>query len=169
MPESTSGGVYLPGLGEGVYLPACLVPGGGGVPACLPGPGGEGVYLPGPGGFTWSRGVPAWSGGVPGPGGCTWSHGGTCLVPGGCTCLVRGGVPAWSGGCTCLVLGGCTWSGTPPPTVDRMTHAYENITLPQTSFAGGNNRKNAYFDGKCELGFGKLDAREAEICTCSTS
>ena len=24
--------------------------------------------------------------------------------------------------------------------VDRMTHAYENITLPQTAFAGGNNR-----------------------------
>ena len=28
--------------------------------------------------------------------------------------------------------------GQVPPPVDRMTHAYENITLPQTSFAGGN-------------------------------
>ena len=86
----------------------------------LPGPGG--VYLPGPGG------VPAWSGGC------------TCLVPGGCTCLVRGGVPAWSGEVYLPGLGGggCTWSGISPP-VDRMTHAYENITLPQTSFAGGNN------------------------------
>ena len=27
------------------------------------------------------------------------------------------------------------------PTVDRMTHASENITLPQTSFAGGNNQQ----------------------------
>ena len=25
------------------------------------------------------------------------------------------------------------------PPVDRMTHASENITLPQTSFAGGKN------------------------------
>ena len=26
------------------------------------------------------------------------------------------------------------------PPVDRMTHASENITLPQTSFAGGKNQ-----------------------------
>ena len=29
---------------------------------------------------------------------------------------------------------------TPPPTVNRMTDACENITLPQTSFAGGNKK-----------------------------
>ena len=28
----------------------------------------------------------------------------------------------------------------PPPPVDRMTHMCKNITLPQTSFAGGKNR-----------------------------
>ena len=83
----------------------------------------------------------------------TLCSGGLCLVLGGCTwsggwCLVQGGVcsggGAWSQGGApgpggvCLVWGGCTWSGT-PPLVDRMTHASENITLPQTSFAGGNN------------------------------
>ena len=37
----------------------------------------------------------------------------TCLVPGGCTRLVRGGYLVW-GGSTCLVLRGCTclvWGG----------------------------------------------------------
>ena len=28
----------------------------------------------------------------------------------------------------------------PPTTMDRMTDAYENITLPQTSFAGGKKK-----------------------------
>ena len=64
------------------------------------------MYLPGLGGY------------LPGLGGCT--------CPGGCTCLVRGGVPG---------SGGCTWSrgvylpgprgGVPgqvlPPAVDRHT------------------------------------------------
>ena len=78
-------------------------------------------------------------GGVPGPWGVYLVLGG---VPG------PGGVPGSGGGCTWSR--GCTWSGgvylvpgvylvrySPP--VDRMTHAYENITLPQTSFAGGKN------------------------------
>ena len=53
-------------------------------------------------------------------------------------CLVRRGVCAWSGG-GCLILGGvCSQGGvvsqhalrqTPP--VNRITHACENITLPQ--------------------------------------
>ena len=57
----------------------------------------------------------------------------------------RGGVCPGVGGCLtggCLPRG-CTWSWgvylvrySPPP-VDRMTHASENITLPQTSFASG--------------------------------
>ena len=64
-------------------------------------------------------GVPS-LGGVPGLGGCTWSWG---------VYLVLGGVPGPGGG--------CTWSGTPP--VNRMTNRCKNITLPQTSFAGGNN------------------------------
>ena len=52
-------------------------------------------------------------GGVPGPGGCTWS-GGVYLAP--------GGVPAQE----------------PPPLwTEFLTHASENITLSQTSFAGG--------------------------------
>ena len=102
----------------------CLVRGGvpawsrGGVPAWS-----RGGYLPGP------RGVY-----LPGPGGCTCLvRGGACLVPGGCTCLVPGGVPAWSQG--------GTWSGTPPspPWTEFLSYPSENITLPQTSFAGGNN------------------------------
>ena len=28
---------------------------------------------------------------------------------------------------------------TPPPPTERLKHAFENITLPQTSFAGSNN------------------------------
>ena len=72
--------------------------------------------------------------------------------PGGCTCL--GGVSGPRGvylvlaGCTCPE--GCTWSGGVPgpgggvpaqvlPSVNRMTDRCKNITLPQTSFAGGNN------------------------------
>ena len=185
-----SGGVYLPGprggvpawSGGRVYLPGpgggctCLVLGGvpawsGGVPAwlggwgctCLvwgvylPGPGGvylpgpRGVYLPGPGGRVY----------LSGPGGCT------CLVWGvpawlggwGCTCLVwgvylpgpggvylpgPGGVclPGPGGGCTCLVPGGVPGQALRPPPLwtEFLTHASENITLPQTSFAGGNNK-----------------------------
>ena len=116
----------------------------------------------------WGGGVPARGGctcqgdctcqGVYLPGGCT------CLgvyLPGGCTCLgmyLLGGVPAW--GCTCpgvYLPGGCvharrvylpggvpaqggTCPGTPPsPWTEFLTHASENITLTQTSFAGGKN------------------------------
>ena len=53
--------------------------------------------------------------GVPGPGVCTWSQR---------VYLVRGG--------------GGTCPGNPPP-VNRMTDRCKNITLPQTSFAGGKN------------------------------
>ena len=65
-------------------------------------------------------------GGAPGAEGFTWS-GGTWS---------QRGVPG---------PGGCTWSGgclprySPPPWTEFLTHASENITLPQTSFAGGNN------------------------------
>ena len=61
------------------------------------------------------------------PGG-VWS-GGVYLVPGGVPglggCLLPGGVPG-PGGCQV------------PPPVNRMTNRCKNITLPQTSFAGGN-------------------------------
>ena len=83
---------------------------------------------------------------MPGPRGCAWSQG-EGLVLGGCLLqgvgLLQGGVPgprgcAWSCGGV-PGLGGVVHlvSHSPPP-VDRMTHASENITLPQTSFAGGN-------------------------------
>ena len=63
-------------------------------------------------------------GGVPGPGG-------VYLVP---------GVPGAPGpGGVYLVHGGGVYLVRYSPPVDRMTHAYENITLPQTSFAGGKN------------------------------
>ena len=68
---------------------------------------------------------------------------GGCICPGGCTCqgvYLHVGVYLPRGvymprGCTCP--GGCTCRGTPP--VNRMTDRCKNITLPQTSFAGGNN------------------------------
>ena len=56
--------------------------------------------------------------------------GGVYLVPGGGEYLVPGGgVPGPGGGY--LVPGGGTWSGTPPPPVNRITHTCKNITLPQ--------------------------------------
>ena len=70
----------------------------------------QGVYLPG--------GVPAQV--------CT-CQGGTC--PGGCTC--PWGVPArGGGGVLAQVLS----------IVNRMTDRCKNITLPQTSFAGGKKK-----------------------------
>ena len=74
------------------------------------------------------------------------SKGGTCLVPGG-ACLVWG-VPAWSLGVHvprgCLT--GPGWGVVSqhalrlnPQWTEFLTHASENITLPETSFAGGNN------------------------------
>ena len=54
---------------------------------------------------------------------------------------MRTAVGCVSGGCTWSRR--CTWSrgGTVPgnPPVNRMTDRCKNITLPQTSFAGGNN------------------------------
>ena len=123
------------------------------------------------GGRTWSRGggwcTCSWGGGVcsggrrcgvPGLGGvsapvgwCTWSCGG-CVCSGGGVCLLGGGgVPG---------PGGCTWSGgvylvrhSPNPPVDRMTHASENITLPQTSFAGGNQPSGLHSPtAHCQIG-----------------
>ena len=74
-----------------------------------------------------SRGVYLVTGGV-------LSHrgGGVFLVTGG-VLSHRGGVPGPGGVCS---RGGVPGQVLPPP-VDRMTHAYENITLPQTLFAGG--------------------------------
>ena len=81
--------------------------------------------VPGLGGVPGSGGVPG-PGGVPGLGRCTRSHGGWgCTWSGGCT-WSQGGLPGPRG-----------VSGTPP--VNRMTNRCKNITLPQTSFVGGNN------------------------------
>ena len=77
--------------------------------------------------------------------------GGYCLVPG--ECLLPGGVSAPRRGC---LLPGGAWSWGVPgpgglggggipacteadPPVNRMTDRCKNITLPQTSFAGGKN------------------------------
>ena len=95
--------------------------------------------------LTVSPSVLCSGGGVPvrgaGLGGCLFGG----LVWGGAWsggCLLQGG--AWSGGC--LVRGMPAWSrgevvsqhGRPPP-VNRMTDRCKNITLHQTSFAGGKN------------------------------
>ena len=120
--------------------------------------------VPGPGGCTWSQG---WGvGDVPGSRG-TWSQGGVYLVLGGVpgprgVYLVPGGC-TWSGGCTLsqggvpgprgvyLVPGGVPGPGGHLPRysplwTEFLTHAYENITLPQTSFAGGNKVSNSKID-----------------------
>ena len=68
--------------------------------------------------------------GVHGPGGA-WSWG--VHGPGGC--MVLGG--AWSKGVG-GVIPSCT-EAAPSPPVNRMTNRCKNITLPQTSFAGGKN------------------------------
>ena len=56
---------------------------------------------------------------MPAPGGSAWSRG----VP----------VPGWGG----VVSQHALWQT--PPWTKFLTHASENITLPQTSFAGGKN------------------------------
>ena len=43
------------------------------------------------------------------------------------------------GGCTCLDPGGGVPAQVLPLWTEFLTHASENITLPQTSFAGGEN------------------------------
>ena len=63
--------------------------------------------------------------GVPGPGGGAWSRG---SAPGGGCLVWRGGIPA------------CTETD-PPLWTEFLTHASENIILPKTSFAGGNDTK----------------------------
>ena len=68
-------------------------------------------------------------GGVPAQG--VYLPGGTCS--GGCTC--PGGVPAQG---VYLSGGGCTCPDTPPLWTEFLTRTTENITLPQTSFTGGN-------------------------------
>ena len=119
--------------------------GGGPGTGIVPGLGG--VF--GPGGCTWSlgdsvpdpgRGVPG-PGGIPGTVGCTWSQ---ASVPGpsGGVYRVLGGVPGPRG-----VPGrGGTCPGTSQ--VDRMTDNCKNITLPQTSFAGGKYYQRNYLDCK---------------------
>ena len=104
------------GEGEGGCLPrgGCL-PGGG---AC-------------PGGVPARRGgcLPGGGGGVP----CDLSHDAfdvTCMLP---PHQLRPNTSA----AAYIVLAHCMLGYTTPPPVDRMTHTYENITLPQTSFAGG--------------------------------
>ena len=95
---------------------------------------------------------------------------GRCLVwegvPGLGVCLLQGGGGDCSGGCLvlgvsapggawsfCLVWGGdgipvCTEED-PTLCTEFLTHATENITLPQTSFAGSKNlcpkQKRVYF------------------------
>ena len=66
---------------------------------------------------------------------CSWGGG---YLPRGFTCLdvyLPGGVPAQGG----VPTRGCNCPGTPPLWTEFLTQATENITLPQTSFAGGKN------------------------------
>ena len=118
------GGVLSPSQG-GAHSPSQV--------GCLPG----GVYLVPGETLSQGGGMCVCLGGVPGPRGVSaW---GVYLVQGGC--LPRG-VSAQGGVCPGRVSAGgflprgCTWSGTPPLWTEW--HASENITLPQTSFAGGN-------------------------------
>ena len=76
-----------------------------------------------PGGILSLGGVPSPGGGIVCPGGCL-PRGRACLPGGGAQ-----GVSAW---------GGVSQTHTSLLCTEFLTHAYENITLPQTSFAGGN-------------------------------
>ena len=68
---------------------------------------------------------------------CAWSWG--CFgLEGGC--LVWGGCLAWGGG-----GGGIPACTEAEPPVNRMTNRCKNITLPQTSFAGGSNCSSGTF------------------------
>ena len=101
--------------------------------------------VPGPRGCAGPRGVP-------GPRGCTWSRGVYLVL----------GVEGVHGLRKCTWSGGDLVPGVPGqvlPSVDRMTPVYENITLPQTSFAGGNNA----FAHECPLQFFSWIAGFSEI------
>ena len=74
--------------------------------------------------------------------------------------LVPGGVPGPRGGVGVPGSRGGVPGQVLPPTVDRMTHAYENITLPQTSFAGGKNGRVATAQGKQGIWFLLFPDRE---------
>ena len=91
-------------------------------------------------GCTWSRGMYLVLEG------CTWSWWGTWSHGGGGVCLVPGST--WSGGVP--GPGGCTWFGGVPaqvlPPVNRMTDSCKYITLPQTSFVGGNDNYRLKFN-----------------------
>ena len=75
--------------------------------------------------LTVSPSMLCWGGGVPGLG-------------------RLGGVPALggSGACSGGGIPACTEADPPPPWTEFLTHASENITLPQTSFAGGKKRRH---------------------------
>ena len=87
-----------------------------------------------------------------------WPYLAECSARGG---VCSRGVSAPGGVCSggCLLPGGvCSWGGmwhpsmhwgrhAPPPWTEFLTHAYGNITLPQTSFAGGNNEFHFRFGG----------------------
>ena len=59
-------------------------------------------------------------------------------APGGC--LVRG-MSGWGGAWSGGGIAACIEADPPPLWTEFMTHASENITLPQTSFAGGENER----------------------------
>ena len=120
----------------------------------------QGVYLPR--GVYLSRGCTCLGGCVPAqeegtcPGGGGWCGlpeqgvhscpGGGYTCPGGRYTCPGGGVPANRGAPArgaVPALGVCTWGylprySLPRPPVNRMTDRCKNITLSQTSFAGGN-------------------------------
>ena len=62
---------------------------------------------------------------------CAGGDGGWCLLPGVGVSAPGGGVLGGRGG-----IPACTEAD--PPRTEFLTHATENITLPQTSFTGGN-------------------------------
>ena len=76
---------------------------------------------------------------MPGPWGCMPGPGGCLPGPG------LGGCPPGLGG-----IPACTEAD---PPVNRMTDRCKNITLPQTSFAGGNNNTKQSLGGtsRCEV------------------
>ena len=80
---------------------------------------------------------------------CTWSGGVSAPGPGGCLLQVPGEGVSAPGPRGCQVL----------PPVNRMTNRCKNITLPQTSPAGGNKVKLCYILTSL-IGLGEVEKSE---------
>ena len=126
-----------------------MVPGGAWSWRCMV----PGVHVPG--GVHGPRG--AWSGGA-------WSQG--VHGPGGCMVLGEWGWGAWSWGGAWSPGGASQHALRQTPPVNRMTNRCKNITLPQTSFPGGNESQ---YTSQESLRFPKRGAANSLLAAVSSN